>query len=303
MRQISSILWIVLGTALLGFGQVTLPRESQRQEIVQTIGDTRAAIVYHRPNVKGRKILGCETTDVIPLSNNRYPCLVPYGQVWRAGANENTTIEFSQDVSINGKPLPAGKYGFHIIPRPNEWTLIFSKDNDDWGSFTYDEKKDALRVNVTPLKAPVQETLIYEFADVSANTARINLRWEKVSIPFTVDVGDVHGRVLLSLRNAIKARKSDDLRPLNQGANYVRTFKLKANYDEALGWIDESLRARETFGSLSLKAGLLAEMGRYDDAVIVGEKALALARSATPPNPSAIVSIEDSLKKWRAKKS
>ncbi len=298
------ILAVVLVFSSVGFGQVPLPRESQRQEIAQNVGDGKVTIVYHRPNAKGRKIYGCETTDVIPIANNLYPCLVPYGQVWRTGANENTTIEFTRDVSVNGKPLPAGKYGFHIIPGKTDWILIFSKDNDKWGSFTYDEKKDAARVTVKPVKAPMQETLLYEFEDVTANTTRVNLRWEKLTVPFTVDIGDVQGRSLTAIREAIKNRKSDDFRPLNQGTNYVRTAKLKANYDEALGWIDESIKARETPGNLSNKAGLLAEMGRFDEAVVLGEKALQLAKSSTPPaSQSQIVSLEDSLKKWRARKT
>jgi len=207
---------IVLGFVSLGFGQVSTPRESQRQEIAQTVGDAKVSIVYHRPNVKDRKIYGCETTDVVPIANNLYPCLVPYGQVWRTGANENTTLEFSRDVTVNGQPLPAGKYGFHIIPGKADWTLIFSKDNEKWGSFTYDEKKDALRVKAVPVKAPMQETLIYEFEDVTPDSTKINLRWERLSVPFTVSVGDVHGRVLASIREAIKNRKADDFRPLNQ---------------------------------------------------------------------------------------
>src|SRR5215216_6303726 len=129
---------IIVFFASAAFAQVPLPRESQRQEIAQTVGDAKVSIVYHRPNTKARKIWGCDTTDVIPIANNLYPCLVPYGQVWRAGANENTTIEFSRDVTVNGKALPAGKYGFHIIPSKSDWTLIFSKDSDKWGSFTYD---------------------------------------------------------------------------------------------------------------------------------------------------------------------
>jgi len=294
---------IVLSFAVAGFAQVTLPRESQRQEIAQTVGDGKVSIVYHRPNTKGRKIWGCETTDAIPIANNLYPCLVPYGQVWRTGANENTTIEFSRDVNINGKPLPAGKYGFHIIPGHTDWTLIFSKDNDKWGSFTYDDKKDALRVMVKPDKASMEETLTYEFDDVTANSTRVNLRWEKIAIPFTVDVGDIHGRSLQAIRDAIKNRKSDDFRPLNQGANYVRTFKLKANYDEALGWVDSSIQAKETIGNLNIKAGLLAEMGRFDEAVTLGEKALVMAKALTPANPGAVAGLEDSLKKWKSKRT
>jgi len=295
---------IVVFFGSIAFAQVPVPRESQRQEIAQNVGDGKVSIVYHRPNAKARKIWGCDTTDIIPIANNLYPCLVPNGQVWRAGANENTTIEFTRDVSINGKPLPAGKYGFHIIPGKADWTLIFSKDNDKWGSFTYDEKRDALRATTAPVKSPMQETLLYEFEDVTPTTTRVVLRWEKIAVPFTVDVGDVHGRSLAALRDAIKNRKADDYRPFNQATNYVRTFKLKANYDEGLGWIDESIKGKETVANLNLKAGLLAEMGKFDEAVTLGEKALAMAKSTTPPASQAqMVQLEDSLKKWRSKRT
>jgi hypothetical protein len=304
MIRLLPIAFVVLSFVTFCSAQLSLPRESQRQEIAQTVGDAKVSIVYHRPNAKARKIWGCETTDVIPIANNLYPCLVPYGQVWRAGANENTTIEFTRDVSINGQPLPAGKYGFHIIPTKTDWTLIFNKANDKWGSFTYDEKQDALRVKVVPVKAPMQETLSYEFDDITPNTTRVNLRWEKLSIPFTVDTGDLHGRMLASIREAIKNRKSDDFRPYNQGANYIRTFKLKANYDEALGWVDTSIKARETVGNLNIKAALFAEMGRFDEAVALGEKALQMAKTSTPPASQAqIIALEDSIKKWKAKRT
>ena len=304
IRNLFLSLAIVLCLTQVTSAQLSLPRESQRQEIIQNVGDAKISIVYHRPNTKARQIYGCETKDVIPIANNLYPCLVPYGQVWRAGANENTTIEFSRDVSINGQPLSAGKYGFHIIPGRKEWTLIFSKDNDKWGSFSYDEKRDALRVKVVPATTPMQESLVYEFDDVTANTARVNLRWEKLAVPFTVDIGDLHGRSLAAIREAIKNRKADDFRPLNQGAAYVRTFKLKANYDEALGWVDDSIKIREAVGNLSIKAGILAEMGRFDEAVALGEKALQLGKTSTPPASQAqIVALEDSIKKWKLKRT
>ena len=160
MKKLSLLILSIFILNIAMHAQLTLPRDSQRQEISQSVGDTKISIVYHRPNTKGRtKIWGCTTADVVPKGGVTYPCLVPNGQVWRSGANENTTIEFSRDVMINGQNLPAGKYGFHSIPNKNEWILIFSKDNDDWGSFTYDEKKDALRVKVKPVKAGNQETL------------------------------------------------------------------------------------------------------------------------------------------------
>lgn len=303
MNRISLMFAILFIFATFTFGQVAAPRESQRQEIAQTVGDAKVTIVYHRPNTKGRKLWGCDAKNLVPVTNYEEPCIVPYGQVWRAGANENTTFEFSRDVTINGQALAAGKYGFHIIPGKTDWTLIFSKDNDKWGSFSYNDKQDALRVKVVPAKSAMQETLMFDFEDVSADSTKVNLRWEKIAVPFTVGIGDIHGRVLAAYREAIKNRKADDFRPNAQAANYVRTFHLKSNYDEAMGWLDESIKARETAGNLNAKANLLAEMGRYDEAVVLGEKALAMAKAATPPASAAqIAGIEESIKKWKAAK-
>jgi hypothetical protein len=293
---------IVLFFAAAGVAQLSIPRESQRQEIIQTVGDTRISIVYHRPNAKARAIWGCETKEMIPVGNNRYPCLVPYGQVWRAGANENTTIEFTQDVTINGQPLPAGKYGFHIIPNKANWTLIFNKASDKWGSFTYDQAMDALRVSVVPIKdRGSRETLAYEFDDVTANTTKVVLGWEKLRVPFTVGIGDVEGRVLAQIADAISKRKADDPRPLNQGANYVFTYKVKDKYDDALGWLDTSLGIRETFGTLVTKARLLEQAGRTAEAIAVGEKAILVGKAGKPPAPTA--EIEKYVSEWKAKKS
>ena len=285
MRKIAFIALLIFAFSLSVSAQLTLPRESQRQTITQTIGDATVSIVYHRPNVKGRKVFGG---------------LEAYGKVWRSGANENTVFEVSRDVTIDGKPLPAGKYGLHTIPGEKEWTVIFSKDNDKWGSFSYDEKNDALRVSVKPEKMPNHETLSYSFDDVGPHTAKIVLRWEKIVVPFTVDTGDITGRSLAQIREAIKNRKADDLRPWNQGANYVFTFKVKDSYDEALGWLDSSLAARESFGIMVTKARLLAEMGRRADAIAVGEKAVALGKAAKPPANT--TDIEKYVAEWKAAK-
>jgi hypothetical protein len=168
----------------LGFGQETEIRPSLQAGVRQTLGtDTVVMIEYSRPGVKGRKIWGS---------------LVPYGLApgnadsgnkpfpWRAGANENTTIEFNRDLLIEGKPLPAGKYGIHMIPSEKEWIVIFSTDNSAWGSFTYDPAKDALRVTVTPVKAPFQEWLAYGFDDLVGTSATAFLHWEQLKVPFKI---------------------------------------------------------------------------------------------------------------------
>ena len=300
MKKPLLILFFILSLSLSVFAQLTLPRESQRQEIAQTVGDTKISVVYHRPKTKGRALWGCQAKNVVPKTNYEEPCLVPYGQVWRTGANENTTFEVSRDVTVNGQPLPAGKYGLHTIPNKDEWTIIFSKDNDDWGSFSYDEKKDALRVKAKPQTAEFQEMVSFDFAEVTPNTAKIVLRWEKISVPFTVDIGDVSGRTLTMIREAIATRKPDDFRPINQAVNYVMTFKLNSNYEEAIGWLDASIKARENFGNLSSKARLLAEMGKIKEAIDTGEKALTIGKAATPPANTA--DFEKLLNQWKTRK-
>jgi len=279
---------VSLFAAAAVFGQ-SVPRASQRQEITQTVGDTTIAIVYHRPNVKGRKIWGG---------------LVPYGEVWRAGANENTTIEFSRDVFINGKPLPAGKYGFHTIPTAGKWTLIFSKANSDWGSFSYDEKKDALRVEVTPVAlGHSHESLAYIFNNVAADSVEVDLVWEKLSVPFTVGIGDINARTVEGLRKAIAERKEGDTRPLLTAANFVTSNKMTADYDDAEKWFDEASASGETFNTASGKARLYFAKGDKAKAVEFGEKALKLAAEAErPPNAEMLDAFKSTVEEWKASK-
>ena len=300
-------LFILVGMLMLFlasniFGQIPVIRESNRQEITQVVGDSKISIVYHRPNVKGRKnIYGCTTTDVIQKGNNTGPCLVPFGQVWRSGANENTIIEFSTDVTINGQALPAGKYGFFTIPDKKEWTVIFNKVNNEWGAFTYKVEQDALRVKVAPVKLKTsRDSLMYEFESISNNSTNVILSWEKLAIPFTVNVGDINGRVLVQIRNAVKNAKADDMRILNQGAGFVLNSKMSANYEEALGWLDKSISIKETFGNLSGKARLLGEMGKTKEAIETGEKAVQVGKAATPVVNTA--DFEKTVNGWKAKK-
>lgn len=284
------------------FGQVTLPRESNRQEVAQWIGDAKVSIVYHRPNVKGRTIYGCTAPSVLQVgTNNSLPCLVPNGQVWRTGANENTSIEFSTDVSINGQPLSAGKYAFFAIPQENEWTLMFNKVNTEWGAYTYKQEQDALRVKVTPIKlATPEETLSYQFDNVIGNSARVTLSWGGLAVPFEVNVGDINARVVNTIREAIKNRKADDVRPLNQGAGFVLNQKISASYNEAMGWLDESIKVKETFGNLNTRARLLAEMGKKAEAIATAEKAIQIGKAATPAANTA--GLEAEVQKWKGSK-
>src|SRR5436305_5964112 len=166
-----------------------LPRPSQRAQIAQRVGITDITISYHRPLINNRKV---------------WDGLVPYGKVWRAGANENTTITFSDPVMIEGKTLDRGTYGLHMIPNADEWTIIFSKNSTSWGAFTYDQAEDALRVNVKPQPAEMHEALTYDFDQVTPTSATVVLQWEKVAVPFKVDV-NVHDAVQANLKKQLRS--------------------------------------------------------------------------------------------------
>src|SRR5205814_9222157 len=196
-----------------------LPDVSQAAEVKQRIALTDIAIKYHRPLVNGRKIWGG---------------LVPYGKVWRAGANENTTIEFSDPVSVEGKPLDKGTYGLHMIPNPDSCTVIDSKTNTGWGSYSYEQKEDALRVEVKPRPlAEIKEALEFEFEDLKPDSTGVTLKWEKLGVPFTVSVNDVD-QTLQNIRAQLKDRGQFTSQALDEGAHFCLTKNI--NLDEPLRW-------------------------------------------------------------------
>src|SRR6202035_5059384 len=150
-----------------------LPLQSQHAVIMQRIGITDITVNYHRPLANGRQIWGK---------------LVPYGQVWRAGANENTTVTFTDPITIEGQPLDKGTYGLHMIPGENQWTVIFSKMSTAWGSFSYKQDEDALRITVKPQATELHDALAYDFDELTPDSAVGTLRWDKVGVPFKVAV-------------------------------------------------------------------------------------------------------------------
>ncbi len=159
---------------------------SLKASVMQRLGlDVDITIVYSRPGVKGRKIWG----DLVPFGlepGNKYSDNKPYP--WRAGANENTTIEFNKDVLVDGKALAAGKYSIHMIPSEKDWVVIFNKKNDAWGSYKYDQAQDALRITVAPVKTPHQEWLAYGFEDLAGTSATAYMNWETLKIPFKISL-------------------------------------------------------------------------------------------------------------------
>lgn len=170
----------------LSEAQDAKPRPSPKASVTQRIGaDTDVVIDYSRPAVKGRKIWG----DLVPYGmypGNKYSKEKPYP--WRSGANENTTIEFNHDVKIEGKVIPAGKYGIHMVASEKSFKVMFNKRNADWGSYSYDASQDALTAEVTPVKVENTEWLEFGFDDLSDNGATAYLKWEKLKIPFKIEL-------------------------------------------------------------------------------------------------------------------
>ena len=258
-----------LYVAILGLGgtvsaqnDLNLPDVSQAAEVKQRIALTDVTIKYHRPLVNGRKIWGG---------------LVPYGKVWRAGANENTTIEFSDPVSVEGKALAKGVYGLHMIPNSDSWTVIFSKTNTAWGSYSYDQKEDALRVDVKPKPlAETKEAMEFEFGDLKPTSTAVTLKWEKLGVPFTVSINDPD-QTLENIRAQLKGRGQFTWQALDEGAQFCLTRKI--NLDEALGWADASIQNEERFDNLSTKADILKALNRSDEAKTAWNHALEIAKA------------------------
>ena len=228
--------------------ELNIPRVSQRGIVTQRIGLTDITINYHRPAVGGREIWGKT---------------VPYGKVWRAGANENTTITFADDVSVEGKALAAGTYGLHMIPDKDQWTIIFSKNSTSWGSFSYDEKEDALRVNVKPHADEQFEFLTYTFENVKPDSAVATLRWEKLAVPFQVSV-DVKAVVLRSIKNELRNVGGFTWAGYDEAAQWC--LDNNYNLEEALKWEDTSIQNEERFENWETKSRILDAMGRKDEA-------------------------------------
>src|SRR5213595_1622664 len=257
-----ALCFVIVGLGQIAFAQsdLKLPDVSQAAEVKQRIALTDITVNYHRPLVNGRKIWGG---------------LVPYGKVWRAGANENTTIEFSDDVSVEGKPLAKGLYGLHMIPNQDSCTVIFSKTNTGWGSYSYDQKDDALRVDVkTKPLAHSEEALEYEFENLKPDSTAVTLKWEKLGVPFTVSVNDAD-QTLQNIRAQLKGRGQFTWQALDEGAQFCLTRKI--NLDEALRWADASIQNEERFDNLSTKADLLKALNRPDEAKTTWNHALEIA--------------------------
>jgi hypothetical protein len=251
---------------------VTLPRvPSPAAEVSQTIGISTVTVKYSRPSVKNREIWGA----LVPYGWNVQAFGAGNEAPWRAGANENTVVRFSHDVTVEGQHVPAGSYGlFFIINKDNTGEVILSKDNRSWGSFWYDRKQDQLRAPIKLRDIAPTEMLTYDFIDLSKTSAEIVCNWEKKQFPVKIEFA-VDAIVMANAAEELKGSTGFTSIGFSSAARYA--LENKTNLEQALAWSDQAVAQNNGFTTLSIKAGVLKEMGKTADADKIMVDATAIA--------------------------
>jgi tetratricopeptide (TPR) repeat protein len=271
-----ALLVIGIFTSMIAWSQMSLPPSgnNQKSEVTQYLGLVKVTIVYSSPDVAGREVWG----KLVPYGLNNLSVgksTVQNPSPWRAGANENTIITFSNDVEVEGKPLKAGAYGLHMIPGQEDWTIIFSNNSSAWGSFFYVPTEDALRVSVKAAPCEFNEFLTYEFTDRLQNSATARLKWEKLAVPFKISVPNGDDLYVKKIRDEFTSNKGFNWLMAASAANFFATKKL--NLDEAQGWmqsfIDRNIKYFQIYNS---KGNVLAAAGKQAEADAVMKEAINL---------------------------
>jgi tetratricopeptide (TPR) repeat protein len=274
-----SILLIILSCSV--FAQsISLPPSGDNQKSVTTqyIGLVEVTIIYNSPDVSdanGNSRKGKIWGGLVPygLADNNFGTAkkIP----WRAGANENTTIQFSHDVKIEGKEIQAGKYGLHMIPGKETWVIIFSKNSSAWGSYFYDESEDALRVEVIPESTSFTEWLTFDFIERKPTFTVAALKWEELMVPFKIEANVIE-LYLSQIRSELQNSPGFIWQNWVSAVNFC--IQNNVNLDEALLWADYAISApfvgQRNFNTLSTKANLLIEMNRSDEAITIVKEAI-----------------------------
>jgi hypothetical protein len=283
IRQVSCACVLLLALARSAPAQsITLPPDGDNQgsEVTQQIGLVTVKISYHSPDVHAPN--GADRRGKI------FGTLVPWGMYdlgfngrkgpWRAGSNQNTVFTVSHPVQVQGQTLPAGSYGLHMLAGPSEWTVIFSKNATSWGSFSYEESEDQLRVTVTPEKAPYREWLSYEFLERKPDRAIVALEWEDLRVPFTVVVPDMALLYVANIRNELRNAPGFTWQAWQAAAQYC--VQANVNLDEALTWAQNAISlpgvGQPSFATYTTKAQVLGKLSRTAEAATVMDEAMAL---------------------------
>ena len=240
---------------------VTTPRTPSPAAMVsQTIGISTVTVKYSRPSVKGREVWG----SLVPYGWNVQAFGAGNPAPWRAGANENTVIQFSHNATVEGQPVPAGSYGlFFVVNNDNTGEVILSKDSRSWGSFFYDPKQDQLRAKIQLRTVPNTEMLTYDFNNNTKTSSELVLNWEKKQFPVKIEFA-VDDIVMANAEEELKGQLGFNWQGYASAANYA--LQNKVNYETALKWIDKAIAQNSSFATLSIKSGLLNAMGKTSDA-------------------------------------
>lgn len=253
--------------------KLEFPDASQHATITQRVGLTDVSVEYSRPDKRGRDIFGA---------------LVPYGQVWRTGANQPTKIKFSDAVKIGSEDLAAGEYALYTIPGENEWTIIISKNTKLWGAYGYKPDADALRVTVKPttLAAPV-ETFTIGFDDLKDDRATISLEWDKTRVPVELTTNTLE-KVQSEIENAVK--NPDTLKPPFYYSAASFYYEHDKDLAQAEKWVDLAIAQQEParYFMFYRKAQIEAKLGRKEEAKAAAEKSIELLKAEKEPDASAI---------------
>lgn len=261
-----------------------LPQSSPKSVLTQTIGISEVTVTYFRPGVKGRKVFGA---------------LVPHGKLWRTGANNATTINFPDDVMIDGHSLAAGAYSIFSVPGPESWYIIFNRDTTIWGTEGYQESADLLRVTVQPKEHEFTETMTFTFSDIGMNSAKLNLMWENVKVSIPIEV-EVERTVLREIQKALASASPDNWQIYAQAANYY--VQQNKNHQLALEWINKSLSIKESYYNNWVKARLLAQKTEYKEALSLAKKTMRLGETEGGSYPLIKTDIEKAIEQWSAKR-
>lgn len=243
---------------------LTTPQPSPTQTLKQNFGLSTVELSYSRPGMKGRKIFGD---------------LVPYGQVWRTGANQATTLTFGEEVTIGGTKVPAGKYGLLTIPDAKEWTVIISKQTDVTSPDGYKQDQDVVRVKAAPMPLPFPiETFTISFDDMKSNTCNLGIMWENIylSVPIT---SDVDSKVMKTIDNIM----NKDNRPYYSAASYY--FDNGKDLNQALAWVNKAVEPIPNAQPWvhTLKAKILAKLGKKEEAKTAAQNAIRIATETKFP--------------------
>jgi tetratricopeptide (TPR) repeat protein len=251
---------------------ITTPRTpSPGSTVSQTIGISTVTVTYSRPSIKGREVWG----KLVPYGWNKETFGAGNLAPWRAGANENTVITFSHDATVQGKPVPKGTYGlFFVVNQDNTGEVILSKDYQSWGNFWYDPAHDMMRAAIQTRDNAHTELLTYDFINLNKTSGELVLNWEKKQFPVKIEFA-VDAIVMANATEQLKGTVGFNWQGYNSAANYA--LQNKVNLEQALKWSDQAITQNKNFATLNVKAGLLRESGKGDEADKLMTEALANA--------------------------